>query len=297
MKTKTITRRALLSSAAAAAGAVVLAQPRLARAQAAESAPPAKIDLTFFGWSDQHVGTKGQADHLVAAIDAMNALPGTALPAGIAGKVPPPAFVFGCGDITEWPTHAAKERYDELMTRRLKFPFYDIMGNHDEGGKVPSKTIEKYLLQRHKSLCYTFESGGVRFIAAYSQFDASLNNPAQPITKEALAYIRGEIAKAPAGQPLIVAMHLCLDAITNPQEVAAALEGGRVVMVLGGHYHKASVRMLGKVPFVQLPSPEPKSPPEITFLRITERRKLALPYDYRRKAWIEDPRKVLDAPL
>jgi len=296
MKNKTITRRAFLSSAAAA-GAVMFAPPRRARAQAAESSPPGKIDLAFFGWSDQHVGTKGQADHLLPAIDAMNALPGTALPEGIGGKVPPPAFVFGCGDITDWPTHAAKVRYDELMTRRLKFPFYDVMGNHDTGGKVRSKTIENYLLQRHKSLSYTFESGGVRFIAVYSEFDDSLNSPAQPITKEALAYIRNEIAKAPAGQPIIVATHLCLDSITNSKEMAAALEGGRVAMVLGGHYHKASVQMLGKVPFVQLPSPDPKFPPEITFIRITERRKLALPYDYRRKAWVDDPRKVLDAPL
>jgi hypothetical protein len=33
--------------------------------------------LTFFGWSDQHVQTDGDARHLVPAIDAMNALPGT----------------------------------------------------------------------------------------------------------------------------------------------------------------------------------------------------------------------------
>ncbi len=36
--------------------------------------------LTFFGWSDQHVQTSGDAKHLVPAIDAMNALPGTKYP-------------------------------------------------------------------------------------------------------------------------------------------------------------------------------------------------------------------------
>lgn len=297
METSQLSRRGFLHCSAAAAGAFALGHGCLAAAPEPSPSPADKIDLTFFGWADQHVGNKGQADHLVAAIDAMNALPGTALPPAIGGKVGKPAFVFGCGDITDWPTHAAKTRYDELMTKRLKFPFYDIMGNHDTGGKVRSKTLENYLVQRHKSLSYTFESGGVRLIAVYSEFDDSLDKPAQPITKEALDFIRREIAKAPAGQPIVVAMHLCLDAITNPKDVAAALGDGRVAMVLGGHYHKASVRMLGKVPFVQLPSPDPKFPPEITVIRITPQRKIAIPYDYRRKAWANDPRKVLDAPL
>jgi hypothetical protein len=98
----------------------------------------AERELTFFGWSDQHVATNGNGDHLVPAIDAMNALPGTPYPASIGGNVAKPAFVLGCGDITEWPTQAAKETYERLISKRLKFPSYDVLGNHDEGGKVPS---------------------------------------------------------------------------------------------------------------------------------------------------------------
>ena len=48
----------------------------LAHALAADPPPDAGA-LTFFGWSDQHVQTDGDAEHLEAAIDAMNALPGT----------------------------------------------------------------------------------------------------------------------------------------------------------------------------------------------------------------------------
>ena len=83
--------------------------------------------LTFFGWSDQHVKTDGDAKHLLPAIDAMNGLPGTPYPEGIGGKVADPAFVFGCGDITEWPTHAAMKAYDQLITKRLNLPCY---GSH-----------------------------------------------------------------------------------------------------------------------------------------------------------------------
>ena len=133
-----ISRRRFIASSAAAAGAAAFGYTCRAATPTTSSLHAGDADLTFFGWSDQHVGAKGQADHLLPAIDAMNALPGTPLPPAIGGKVPPPAFVFGCGDITDWPTNAAKNRYHELMTTRLKFPFYDIMGNHDTGGKVRS---------------------------------------------------------------------------------------------------------------------------------------------------------------
>ncbi|UCG58803.1 MAG: hypothetical protein JSU70_04675, partial [Phycisphaerales bacterium] len=59
--------------------------------------------LTFFGWSDQHVQTDGNGDHLIPAIDSMNKLPGLAYPENIGGVVQEPEFVFGLGDITEWP--------------------------------------------------------------------------------------------------------------------------------------------------------------------------------------------------
>jgi len=51
--------------------------------------------LTFFGWSDQHVKTDGDGEHLIPAIDAMNILPQKIYPASIGGKVDEPDFVIG----------------------------------------------------------------------------------------------------------------------------------------------------------------------------------------------------------
>ena len=79
-------------------------------------------DLTFFGWSDQHVQTDGNGDHLLPAIDAMNSLPGTKFPEAMGGEVGVPAFVFGCGDITEWPSRAAIERYDGVGYQAPEVP-------------------------------------------------------------------------------------------------------------------------------------------------------------------------------
>jgi len=257
----------------------------------------AEPELTFFGWSDQHVQTGGNGSHLIGAIDAMNALPGTKYPANIGGTVARPAFVLGCGDITEWPTHAAKTTYEELVIKRLKFPSFDLVGNHDEGGKVPNETIKRWVIARHGGLSYTFDRGGVHFVALFSKYDENLNSPAQPIHKDALAFLREDLAKLAKGKPVIVAMHLCYDAITNRDDLVAALEGANVLAVLGGHYHQATVHRYRGIPFVQLPSPWRNGPGQFTVIRITPERLVAIPYDYRQKKWSEKPSSILDAPL
>jgi len=262
--------------------------------------PPATAEetgLTFFGWSDQHVATNGDAKHLAPAIDAMNALPGTKYPERFGGVVAKPAFVLGCGDITEWPTAAAKDAYAELIAKRLKFPAYDIAGNHDEGGKVPSRTVLDWIAARHKSLSYAFDSGGVHIVAVFSKYDESLDSPAQPISKEAIKFVREELKKVKPGAPVVLAMHLCLDAITNRDELVEAIGKGNVILVLGGHYHKATVQKHRGLNFVQLPSPAANGPGQFTVVRIARERLLAIPYDYRRHQWADEPGKVLDAAI
>jgi hypothetical protein len=258
---------------------------------------PNRTALTFFGWSDQHVSVKGDGEHLIPAIDAMNNLPGRAYPETIGGTVATPAFVLGLGDISEWPSRAAKDTYERLITKRLKFPSYDIAGNHDLGGLSPSETVLDWLRQRHGALRYTFEKGGVCFIGLFSEYDESLNNPAQPISKPALDYLRKTLAKVPPSRPVVVATHLCFDAITNRDEFVDTFGTANVILVLGGHYHKATVHQYRGVNFVQLPSPEPKSSGEITVLRITSDRLLAIPFNYRDHKWTSEERKILNVVI
>ena len=253
--------------------------------------------LTFFGWSDQHVKTDGDGSHLIPAIDAMNKMPGTAYPASIGGKVEEPNFVMGLGDITEWPAVAARDTYERLITRRLRFRSYDVAGNHDSGGLTPSPTIHDWLIKRHGALSYTFDKKGVHFIALYSKYDESLNNPSQPISQEALEYLRKDLAKVPKGTPVVVATHLCFDAITNRDEFIDAFADANVILVLGGHYHKAVVSKYRGINFVQLPSPAPGSPSEITVIRIDAKRLVAIPFDYESAKWSSDPKKILDTSI
>jgi len=110
----------------------------------ADPTPQKQAALTFFGWSDQHVQADGNGEHLIPAIDAMNALPGRPYPEAIGGVVEKPAFVFGAGDISEWPSRAAMDTYEQFVTKRLKFPTYDIAGNHDLGGHYHKATVHNF---------------------------------------------------------------------------------------------------------------------------------------------------------
>jgi hypothetical protein len=89
-----------------------------------------------------------------------------------------------------------------------------------------------------------------------------------------------------------VATHLCFDAMTNRDAFVDALGDANVIMVLGGHYHKAKVTPYRGVNFVQLPSVN-SARPEVTVIRITSNRIVAIPFDYCKCQWIDDPGKIL----
>ncbi len=269
--------------------------------------------LTFFGWSDTHIPVHGDGSKLWPAIDAMNLLPGKAYPKNIGGVVDTPTFVFNCGDITDWPTHQAKKTYEDLITKRLRYPSYEILGNHDEAGadgvEGAPPIMKEWFKRRYGDLSYTFDQGGIHFVCPFSAYDESLGNPAQDVTTEAMDFIRKnlhrhyspalvpkKLATIPQGTPIVVATHLCFDAMTNRDAFVDAMGDANVIMVLGGHYHKAVVTPYRGVNFVQLPSVN-SAWTEVTVIRITSNRLIAIPYDYTKRQWIDNPRKILDVEI
>ena len=254
-----------------------------------------KPALTFFGWSDQHTNTSGDTLRLHPFVDAMNTMAGTAWPKTVGDKVAKPSFVIGAGDITEWPTHAAMKGYDSLLNNRLQFPAYDVLGNHDDGGRAFSPTMINWLKKKHGSLSYTFEKGGVVFIGLWSKFDPK-GKPAQPLTQEALTYLKEQLAKLSKEKPVVIFTHLCHDAMTNRDELVNTIGKSNVIMILGGHYHYSSVNQYRGINFVQLPSPKSKVT-EFTVIRITKDRLIAIPYDFTKKAWVSESKKVLDTKI
>ncbi|MEK6238363.1 MAG: hypothetical protein N2C14_26905 [Planctomycetales bacterium] len=103
------------------------------------------------------------------------------------------------------------------------------------------------------------------------------------------------MAKLDESTPVVVATHLCFEAITNRDKFVDAFGRANVILVLGGHYHKASVNRYRGFNFVQLPSPRDRT--EFTVIRITSNRLVAIPYDHAQKKWTSDPRTVLDVAI
>jgi hypothetical protein len=74
-----------------------------------------------------------------------------------------------------------------------------------------------------------------------------------------------------------------------------SLGDANVIVVLGGHYHKATVGEHRGRRFLQLPSPATEG--EFTVIRITADRLQAIPFNYKTKTWSEDARKILDVAI
>ena len=256
-----------------------------------------EVELTFFGWSDQHVQIDGNAEHLLPAIYTMNMLPGIDYPEEIGGKVAKPSFVLNCGDIAEEPTQAAKDIYEMFIARGLRYPSFDVAGNRDLGRESPSATVTDWLISRHGALSYTFDIEGVHFVMVLSEYDKSLKGPARPIGKSTLDFIRNDLKGVPKTTPVVVATHLCYDAISNKDQFVDALKGANVLCVFGGHHHKAKVDTYRGINFVQLPSPARGLQREFTVIRITEDRIVAVPFDYVSRQWATGDDKILDAKI
>ena len=143
----------------------------------------------------------------------------------------------------------------------------------------------------------------------FSAYDESLGNPAQDITPQAIDFLKKNLHRhyspvfvpeklesIPKDRPIVVAVHLCLDAMTNRDAFVDALGDANVVMVLGGHYHKAAVRAYRGINFVQLPSVN-STWSEVTVIRVTSDRLVAIPFDYGKGRWVEDTGKILDTKI
>ena len=103
-------------------------------------------------------------------------------------------------------------------------------------------------------------------------------------------------ASVPKGRPIVVATHLCFDAMTNRDAFVDSLKDANVIMVLSGHYHKAQVKPYRGINFVQLPSVN-SAWLEVTVIRITSNRLVAIPYDYSKNKWTDNPGKILDVKI
>jgi hypothetical protein len=245
--------------------------------------------FTFFAWSDQHVSADGDAEHLLPALRALRGLRGREYPPGVGGNIAQPAFIFSAGDCTDWPTRRAWSAYSRAVGW-LDVPHIEILGNHDEGDGPRGNPMWSRIATRHGGPSYRLDCAGVSLLSIFSPHTDS-----QHLSDRSLAWLRQQLAELGPDRPAIIATHLSFAAIRNLDDLVDALGDANVILILGGHLHRTRTLEYRGRWFIQLPSP--KGSPHIMVIRVDMDRLLAIPFDYRRGAWVQDPALRVDVPI
>lgn len=283
-------RREFLGSAAAL-GCAALA-PTAGSLYAASS----ERKLSFFVVGDTHyLANRAAPEKIDAAsaeicgrlVDTLNALPGQEIPAEAGGgTVARPAGLIHAGDIidtgdkqggvtaqmqkTEWSAFAD----DYGLTgsdARLKYPVYEVFGNHDAPhgkGVVLDKMVER---NKHRpgvvnvspnGLHYSWDWQDVHFInlGLIVGNDANAGRKRRYGALDSLAFLQSDLRERVKDkrQPLVITHHVDIARYTSPcdddpaasskewdpcdvQAFHAALEGYHVAAIFYGHTHARSV--------------------------------------------------------
>ena len=196
-------------------------------------------DLTFFVWADTHFGYDqqfGKDDQRGHIIDEMNNLPGWPYPASVGGVVAPPEFVLLCGDAVDGVAGAGKTElaYFRYFTGRLRYPQFEVMGNHD----LDAAFVD-YFRSRYGSLSHSFERQGVHCVCLNSRYDNG-----EYFGEEELAFLRRDLAAVDDHTRVILFVHCRLDRFTNGGDVLKILADHRVLLIFSAHVHKPAVFQL-----------------------------------------------------
>lgn len=265
----------------------------IAAVGAGSTARSATPPLTsFFVVSDTHFfADKKQPDQLDPnsasynrrLVDTLNRLPGTPFSEAVGGgTVPTPMGVLHTGDVIDsgdkgGPAHEAMQRTEwaafaaeyGLTGRegRLKFPVFEIPGNHDSPHGVGHAIEQMIARQRARpglkaisknGLHASWEWGGVHFatLGLIVGTDRSVGRKRRYAASDSLAFLLEDLANTPKDQPLVLLHHVDMARYTvakpdtdytkwewDPADVAAfyAAIRGRRTAVFYGHTHFRNV--------------------------------------------------------
>jgi len=229
--------------------------------------------ITFFITSDTHYGlsqTVAAADE--KTIDAMNTLPGKAYPREIGGTVAAPRGVAVLGDLTNdggspdaavsWRRFA--EDFGINGEGRLKYPVYELPGNHDGGDE---QNVRRGIRERNKlrpgldgaspnGISYSWDWAEVHCVSlglfAGTDGDEVVNpwgrrfDGPWRLPGHSLKFLKEDLARnvGSSGRPVILFQHYGWDvwgegwwSDRERQELAAAIKGYNVIAIFWGHSH------------------------------------------------------------
>jgi 3',5'-cyclic AMP phosphodiesterase CpdA len=236
----------------------------------AQAADVPKGQLTFVQISDTHLGFKQAANPdpggtLTEVVARINALPVQ------------PAFLVHTGDISHLSKEAEWDAADEIIKAVKKEVFY-IPGEHDVADADNGKAyLARYGKKTHGRGFYSFDSGGVHFIALVNVFDFNPGFKAKGLAQlgdEQLEWLEKDAKPLAASTPIVVLAHVPLWSVYEPWGWGTA-DADRAlgyqkrfgsVTVLNGHIHQITQKVEGNMTFhtamgTAFPQPKPGAAP------------------------------------
>ena len=235
-------RREFLQLFAAGVGGAVFASG-LEGCATAKSKPGGEDDFYFLQLSDTHWGFQGPPNPeanitLKKTVNLVNALPRQ------------PDFIVFTGDLTHTTDDPdlRRKRMGEfsqivggLTVKKIRF----MAGEHDASLDL-GKAYQEFFADLH----YTFDHKGIHFVVL-----DNVSDPSASIGEAQLAWLRADLAKLDAQQPIVVLTHRPLfplypswDWTTKDGASALALlERFRSATVFYGHIHQEHHQMTGRI--------------------------------------------------
>ena len=259
-------RHLLKCSAWAGTGVAWAMMGGVPRAFAMDQMPKDAKDILFVQISDSHIGFNKAAnpDPLKTLGEAKDR---------IRGLVKPPSLILHTGDIT----HLSKpEEFDTAaqMLGDLPAPVRYVPGEHDTLDEGAGRAyLDRYGKGTKGNGWYSFDMGGVHFIALVNVFDFKPNQEAS-LGADQLAWMKDDLRSVRHSTPIVVYTHIPLWDIYTPwgwgtsdSEVAIAmLRPYGSVTVLNGHIHQILQKVEGNITFhtargTAYPQPAPGAAP------------------------------------
>lgn len=262
-------------------------------------------DVTFFAVTDTHYGASStiQAANR-ACIDFMNVLPGTAYPSTVGGgTVAAPRGLVITGDLTndstmaQWQAYASD--YGVNGEGRVKYPVFDLWGNHDGSPSASTSYVTNQIKLRNTQRVgltkvstngyhYSWDWDHVHFVSTNIYPGDVLipdgvvdGNAHQPLYS--LQFLKDDLQEnvGDTGRPVVILMHLGLDSgwgatwwsTTEQSNFYNAIKNYNVIAILQGHSHAAQSFSWNGFSVYSLPSSQrDPNPGECFVFHITQNR-------------------------
>ncbi len=283
----TATRRRVLTlmALATALGALAGCRPAGASIQP-QPAWQGRRDVTFFVVADTHIGARGMAAFNKAMIQGINALPGTAYPREIGGRVDEPRGVLMPGDLTNSGAPAEWKKFVELFGHTgteglLRYPVYEGSGNHDRL-TLGSRAVTAGVRRRHGALNYSWDFDDVHLVCLDLYPDAAASR-----------WLAGDLAAVGPHRPVVIFFHHVFGKTVpghsgwgdRPKRAfAKAVAGHNVVGVFHGHNHASMHHRWGGLDVYNVGAPRSWYP-FFQVVRITNATMAVATWDWRAKLW------------